>query len=94
MTPPPTPVSRPKLADWMYARNISVTQAAEHLNCSRGTVQNIIAPFDATSRTVPREALMERIVAWTGGAVTAGDFYPPHLRGNTDPDQRAREEVQ
>ncbi|WP_312139273.1 hypothetical protein [Brevundimonas sp.] len=81
MTDAPAPIQRPKLAHWMFARNISNTEAAEQLECSRQTVLNITQPFGAATRTVPHEALMERIVRWTGGEVTAADFYPPHLNG-------------
>ena len=81
----PAPIQKPKLARWMFERNISNTDAARQLDCSRQTVLNITQPFGSPSRTVPHEALMEKIVRWTAGEVTAGDFYPPHLNGQAAP---------
>jgi hypothetical protein len=82
MRTPPDPVLKPKLAGWMFDRNITVTSAAGELKCSKQTISNITQPFASASRTVPHQDLLERIVAWTGGEVTAGDFYPPHLNGS------------
>lgn len=75
----PDPILKPKLASWMFARSITVAAAATALDCSRQTVRNITRPFGDPGRTVPHDALLERIVAWTAGEVTAADFYPPHL---------------
>lgn len=75
----PNTVLKPKLAGWMFARSLTVAAASAALGCSRQTIRNITRPFGDPSRTVPHEALLERIVAWTGGEVTAADFYPPHL---------------
>lgn len=77
----PSPIARPKLASWLFDRNISTAAAAEALGCSEQTVLNMAKPFGDAGRTVPREALLEKIVTWTAGEVTAVDFYPPHLRG-------------
>ena len=77
----PSPISRPKLAAWLFDRGISNAAAAAVLECSEQTVSNMCKPFGEAGRTVPREALLEKIVTWTEGAVTAVDFYPPHLRG-------------
>jgi len=77
----PEPILKPKLATWMFARSISNAAAARALGCSRQTILNITQPFVSEARTVPREDLLERIVAWTSGEVTAADFYPPHLNG-------------
>lgn len=77
----PEPILKPKLASWLFARNIGPQAAAEALGCSKQTVLNITKAFNEPARTVPRDDLMERIVGWTGGEVTAADFYPPHLNG-------------
>lgn len=79
MAPPPAPIPRPKLARWLFDRGLSTADAAAALGCSEQTIRNISAPFSAATRTRPRDALIERIVEWTNGDVTAGDFYPPHL---------------
>ena len=81
MGPAPEPILKPKLAGWMFDRSISAPSAAEALGCSKQTVLNITKAFTDTARTVPRDELLERIVKWTGGEVTAADFYPPHLNG-------------
>lgn len=80
MNAAPPVLSRPPFADWLFARNIKIRAAAEALGCSPQTVRNLCKPFGDASRTVPHEALLERIVAYTAGAITAADFYPPHLR--------------
>ncbi|MBN8263119.1 MAG: hypothetical protein J0M21_00520 [Xanthomonadales bacterium] len=81
MQSPPTPVARPKLASWLFERSIGNAAAADALGTSEQSITNWCKPFGDPGRTVPREAALERIVAWTEGAVTAVDFYPPHLRG-------------
>lgn len=91
----PSPIARPKLASWLFERGISNAAAAAALECSEQTILNMCKPFGENSRTVPREALLEKIVAWTEGAVTAVDFYPAHLRGPQRYDPvRSREDVQ
>ena len=90
MGPAPQPVLKPKLAGWMFDRNISQRTAAQALACSKQTISNITQPFSSDTRTVPHEDLLARIVEWTKGDVTAADFYPPHLNGHV----RAREDVQ
>ena len=95
MRTPPSPVARPKLASWLFDRGINNAAAAEALGCSEQTIINWCKAFGEPERTVPREDAMERIVAWTAGAVTAGDFYPAHLRGPQRYESvRAREDVQ
>jgi hypothetical protein len=95
MQPPPSPIDRPKLASWLFERSLGTAAAAEALGCSEQTVLNMCKPFGEPGRTVPREALLEKVVAWTEGAVTAVDFYPAHLRGPQRYEPvRAREDVQ
>jgi hypothetical protein len=81
MRAPPPVLAKPKLAEWMFARGIKPAAAAAALGCSKQTILNICQPFGTQSRTVPHEALLERIVDYTAGEITAADFYPPHLRG-------------
>lgn len=81
MRSPPAPIARPKLAAWLFERGISNAAAAKVLNTSEQSVTNWCKPFGDPERAVPREAALERIVEWTEGSVTAGDFYPSHLRG-------------
>lgn len=93
MGPAPQPVLKPKLAAWMFERNIAQRAAAAVLRCSKQTISNITQPFGSPARTVPHEDLLGRIVEWTGGEVTAADFYPPHLNGLPTPDANAVREV-
>lgn len=72
---------KPKLARWMFERNISAQTAAGLLGCSTQTIRNITRDFGDSRRTVPHEDLLGRIVAWTEGEIVAADFYPPHLNG-------------
>lgn len=70
---------RPKFALWLWERDIGLRQAAEELECSYEQVRLICLPFDDDNRRVPSEALIERIVEFTGGDITAADFYPARL---------------
>lgn len=81
MDTPPLVIPAPKLDSWLSARRISNSQAAEKLGVSRETMRLYRLPFGDPRRMKPGEDVMERIVAWTGGEVTAADFYPPHLNG-------------
>lgn len=81
MNASPNPQPRPKFAAWLWARGVKPAAAAEQLKCSKQTVLNICQPFGDPRRTVPSEAILEKIVGWTAGEITAGDFYPPHLNG-------------
>ena len=76
----PTPDARPRLYRWLFERGLSTADAARELDCSRQTVRNITQPFGDERRVKPSDALLEKIVVWTAGAITAADFYPPHLR--------------
>lgn len=82
----PPPVPRPALAFWLWDRDILLRQAAEELECSYEQVRIICLPFGDKGRRVPSEALLERIVEWTDGQVTAADFYPPRLTGGRSAD--------
>lgn len=80
MNAPPPIVSRSPFAEWLFARGIRPSAAAVDLGCSKQTILNVCKPFSDAGRTVPHEALMGRIVAYTGREITASDFYPEHLR--------------
>lgn len=75
---------RPKLALWLWERDIILRQAAEELECSYEQVRLICLPFDDQNRRVPSEALIERIIEYTGGDITAADFYHPRLLGTRE----------
>ena len=75
----PKPLERPALAHWLWVRGILLREAGVVLECSYEQVRVICLPFGDENRRVPGEALLERIVEWTGGEITAADFYPPRL---------------
>lgn len=81
----PSPVPRPAFAFWLWDRDIPLREAAVELECSYEQVRIICLPFSDKGRRVPSEALLERIVEWTGGQITAVDFYPPRLTGGRTP---------
>jgi DNA-binding transcriptional regulator YdaS (Cro superfamily) len=59
------------LRQWVYD-NGGVAALAQQLDVPRMTVYRWM-----TGARMPRPAMMARIVAATGGAVTPADFYPP-----------------
>lgn len=80
----PAPLSRPKLATYLFERDITFRAAGEALGQSQEWVRLVCLPFDDPRRRVPHKDVMERIVAWTQGAVVPADFYPAHLnQGST-----------
>lgn len=74
-------IDRPKLAHWMWVRDLTPADAAQAVDCSEQAIRNICRPFGHPQRAIPREPLMERILRWTKGDVAAPDYYPPALRG-------------
>jgi hypothetical protein len=76
---PPAPLVRPKLAVYMFEREITLRMAGEALDQSPDWVRLVCLPFDDPRRRVPNKEAMERIVAWTGGEIAPADFYPDHL---------------
>lgn len=77
----PSPLIRPRLAKFLWERDISFREAGKALDRTGEWVRLICLPFDDPRRRIPDLQDMERIFAWTGGEVTAGDFYPASLRG-------------
>jgi len=75
----PKPISRPKLARFIWERMLTLEEVATALGCSYEQVRVISRPFADQARRVPGPELMARIVEWTEGEVTPADFYPPHL---------------
>lgn len=74
---PPRVRPRPRLALYMFERDLRAPQAAVALGVSEQHVHNITRAFDDPRRKTPSTALMMRIAAWTWGAVGPADFYPP-----------------
>jgi hypothetical protein len=81
MPPAPAQIERNRFDEWVWRRDLKLRQVADALGCSVEHARAIRLPFGHEGRKVPGPELMEKIVAWTDGEVTAVDFYPPHLRG-------------
>ena len=79
---PPSPLLRPKLARYLWDRDVDLRAAGEALGRSREWVRLACLPFEDPRRRIPDAAFMERIHAWTRGEITPSDFYPPHIRGD------------
>ncbi len=75
-TPPaPLPLNRPKLARWLWERDLDNSQAADCLGRTREWVRLVCLPFDDPRRRIPQREDMDRIFAFTNGEVTPADFY-------------------
>lgn len=83
---PLSPIARPQLAAFIWARDLDLKAVGEAIGCSYEQVRLICLPFGDARRRVPGEALMARIVKWTDGQIRPADFYPPAL--NTGPASR------
>lgn len=80
--PAPAPLKRPKLAQWLWERDLDFRTAAGRLGRSREWVRLICLPFDDPRRRIPDQDDMARIHALTEGEVGATDFYPQHLQSS------------
>lgn len=78
---PPQPLAKPKLAQWMFDRNIRPKQAATRLGVSDKQVRRYLLPFGDPNRQIPSEGIIAEVVDWTDGEIGAADFYPPELSG-------------
>lgn len=83
--PAPAPLNRPKLARFLWERDLDFRAAADHLGRSREWVRLVCLPFDDRRRRIPDREDMERIHDWTKGEVTPADFYPERLTAQAEP---------
>lgn len=77
------PRHRPALAKWVWDRAYTWKEAGELFGCSGEAVRLWCLPFTDVARRTPDKTWLGRITTVTGGAVTAADFYPPHLNGQS-----------
>lgn len=70
---------RPKLASWIANEKLTLVAVGAVIGVGPQQVRHYCRRWDDPKRQIPRQDVLERIVQWTGGAVTAADFYPPHL---------------
>lgn len=78
------PLPLPKLTLWLVERGLNATDAAQAIGVTPYTVRRYCLPFGHAERRIPREKTLERITAWTGGEITANDFYPQADLGPTE----------
>lgn len=84
--PLPAPLERPKLATFLFERDITTAAAAAALGRTREWLRLILLPFNDPRRRIPDAQDLEKIHVWTKGAITPSDFYPAHLNGPVDAD--------
>jgi len=77
--PLPAPLERPKLATFLWERDISSIEAARALGRTREWLRLILLPFSDSRRRIPDSADLEKIHIWTKGEIRPADFYPLHL---------------
>lgn len=80
---PPTQIERPPFARWLFDHDVKIVVAAASLGVSTEQVRRYTRSFGDNRRQIPTEKVLEKIVTLTQGAITAADFYPPHLRPST-----------
>ncbi len=85
-TKAPDPVSRPKLAHFIWERGLDFRAAGKLIGLSYEAIRSYCLPWSSADRHVPNRSSLAKIVAWTEGAVTAADFYPPALNGTAPAD--------
>lgn len=71
---------RPKLARWMFERDLRLKDAVGPLGVGMEQVRRYCLPFGDPLRAVPSPKAMQRIIAWTAGEVTADDFFEPVIK--------------
>lgn len=84
LPPTPEPIElrdRSKFATWIGQRALTFVTVGAVIGVGPQQVRHYCRAWTDTKRQVPRQEVLERIVAWTQGEVTAADFYPPHLNG-------------
>lgn len=71
----PPRIPRPKLAQWMFERDLKLKDAQGPLGVKLEQVRRYCLPFTDPMRAVPSPKVMARIIAWTGGEVRPDDFF-------------------
>lgn len=76
---PPKIISRPKLALWLWLRGLTNADAAAVAGVGREQVRRYCLAFSDPMRVVPPTDVIAAFYEWTGGDVTAADYYPAEL---------------
>lgn len=77
----PDAIVRPRLALWLWERDLDYRAAGTLFGCSHTQVVIICRPFGDPERRRPKDDLLARIVEVTAGEIGSPDFDPPVLRG-------------
>ncbi|WP_296166550.1 hypothetical protein [uncultured Brevundimonas sp.] len=83
MPPAPPPLDwtdRPAFAGFIAKRDLTYVAVGAVIGVGPQQVRHYCRRWDDPKRQIPRQDVLERIVGWTQSEITAGDFYPPHLR--------------
>jgi hypothetical protein len=72
--PAPDPIQRPKLALFLWERDLGLKEAGQALGRSHEYVRRVCLPFNDPRRTFPDDEFLARVEAFTEGAVTQADF--------------------
>lgn len=97
MNETPPDIGRSPFDEWCWRRGLELRDVADGLALaavdirrqtgreirapSIETVRRIRLPFTDGARRVPASDVVELIHRFTAGEITAGSFYPEHLRG-------------
>lgn len=94
MVETPEEIGRNEFDEWCWRRGLDLRQVRDGLRAAAArlgrpearapsieTIRLIRLPFSDPARRVPAPEVVELIHAMTEGAIVAGHFYPPHLRG-------------
>lgn len=88
--PPPLDWSdRPPFAEFIARRDVSYVAVGAVIGVGPQQVRHYCRRWDDAKRQIPRQDVLERIVAWTQGEIGAESFYPPRLRGSAVDDAQA-----
>jgi hypothetical protein len=72
----PDPILRPKLALFLWERDLRLKAAGQALGRSHEYVRLVCLPFSDPQRTIPDDEFISRVEAFTKGAITRADFEP------------------
>ncbi len=73
----PHPIGRCGLERFIWERGLILADLAQVMGCSIEHARRCCLPFPHPDRKTPNPDQVERIYAWSEGAVSAADHYPP-----------------
>ena len=85
----PQAVQRTPFDRWLWEQDIDNATAAADLGVVGETVRRYRLPFGHSGRRTPDPAMVEKIFAYTRGAITPADHYPSKLSVRREPEGAA-----